>query len=550
MAGSGSRLQTADCSKLPHTSTRYININNITTCCKSREIFRCLWHISKLKMSVRDEAMYTGKVMLAPMVRVCTLPMRLLALDYGADLVYCEEIVDRKILMCQKYDNELLGTTDFILSDGTVVFRTAPREKEKLIFQIGTCDAKRALAAAKKIQDFVAGVDINMGCPKEFSVKGGMGAALITQPEKVREILTLLVKELSVPVTCKIRCLPSLEKTLELVKIIESTGVSAVGVHGRTKDERSRNPNRDEFIQAVAKAVKIPVIANGGSMDIKTLADMERFRERTGACSVMVARAAEWNCSVFRKQGPLSFLDVIKSYLRYAFQYDNNEMNTKYCVLQIIHDKMTELSEADKCLAAKSLEEFADIWDMRSEYIKILAQRKERQDELSQKHADPNHGVKRRKVEGGCVLIELPVRYDKRLYPSTMTPKQVLNDWCKKCHVRKPEYDTTERAEDRCFHSTVKVEGKLYTNPYWEKSKQLAEQGAAISCLVVLGESDGRLAEPQNESEDLRRKWRTVIAEGGGGDSEQEVGDVGGQVSVTDKGQGDMSGAVVNGSTE
>ena len=60
-----------------------------------------------------------------------------------------------------------------------------------------------------------------------------MGAALLKQPEKVKEILTALVKNVSKPVTCKIRILPSLEETLKLVRIIEGTGVAAIGVHGR-----------------------------------------------------------------------------------------------------------------------------------------------------------------------------------------------------------------------------------------------------------------------------------------------------------------------------
>jgi len=463
-------------------------------------------------MSARNESLYRGKVILAPMVRVCTLPMRLLALDYGADLVYCEEIVDRKILISQKSDNEILGTTDFTLSDGTVVFRTAPQEKNRLVFQIGTSDPKRALAAAKKIQDYVAGVDINMGCPKEFSLKGGMGAALITQPDKVKDILTLLVKELSVPVTCKIRVLPSLEETVKLAKLIESTGVSALAVHGRTKEERPRHALREEYIRAVAEAVQIPVIANGGSLGMEKLSDIRDFQQRTGTSSVMVARAAEWNPSVFREDGPLSYRDVMTSYLKYAFLYDNNELNTKYCVLQMLHDKMTTIPEIpDKCLLAKSSQEFADIWDLTAEFEEIMEQRKKKEEEITAKYSDGNFGVKKRKAEDGSVLIELPVRFDKRNYTPEMTPKQVLNNWCRQTHAGKPDYNTIERTEDRCFHSTVKVEGKLYTNPFWEKSKPLAEQGAAICCLIVLGQDDGRVAEPKNESEEVRRKWRKVI---------------------------------------
>ena len=60
-----------------------------------------------------------------------------------------------------------------------------------------------------------------------------MGAALLKQPERVKEILTALVQSVSKPVTCKIRILPSLEETLKLVRVIEETGVAALGVHGR-----------------------------------------------------------------------------------------------------------------------------------------------------------------------------------------------------------------------------------------------------------------------------------------------------------------------------
>ena len=65
------------------------------------------------------------------------------------------------------------------------------------------------------------------------SPQGGMGAALLKQPDRVKEILTALVQSVSKPVTCKIRILPSLEETLKLVRVIEGTGVAAVGVHGR-----------------------------------------------------------------------------------------------------------------------------------------------------------------------------------------------------------------------------------------------------------------------------------------------------------------------------
>jgi tRNA-dihydrouridine synthase 2 len=102
---------------------------------------------------------------------------------------------------------------------------------------------------------------VNMGCPKEFSIKGGCGAALLKQPEKVQAILTALVAEAKIPVTCKIRVLSTVEATIELAKLIQSCGVSAIGIHGRTKDERQGHKNRNHFIKEVAEQLNIPVIA-------------------------------------------------------------------------------------------------------------------------------------------------------------------------------------------------------------------------------------------------------------------------------------------------
>lgn len=104
-------------------------------------------------------------------------------------------------------------------------------------------------------------MDVNMGCPKPFSVHGGMGAALLKNPDKIKAILTALVKNVSVPVTCKIRILPDLNATLELVKMIESTGVAAIGVHGRYQSQGSSEAAHYHIIKAISQVVKIPLIA-------------------------------------------------------------------------------------------------------------------------------------------------------------------------------------------------------------------------------------------------------------------------------------------------
>ena len=179
---------------------------------------------------------YKNKMILAPMVKVGTLPMRLLALEYGADIVYTEEIIDKRILASDRMENVALGTIDYIdKRDNSLVFRTCEKEKDKLVIQIGTSDPARAAAVGRKVERDVSGLDVNMGCPKSFSLKGGMGAALLSHPEKVRNILTKLVESLTIPVTAKIRLLPDIQDTLHLVEVIQDTGVAALAVHGRTK---------------------------------------------------------------------------------------------------------------------------------------------------------------------------------------------------------------------------------------------------------------------------------------------------------------------------
>ncbi|KAJ8303269.1 hypothetical protein KUTeg_019665 [Tegillarca granosa] len=194
-----------------------------------------------------------------------------------------------------------------------------------------------------------------------------MGAALLTQPEKVKEILTTLVNGLSIPVTCKIRVLPQLEATLSLVKLIESTGVSALTVHGRTKEERPRHANRNHVIKAVTETVKVPIIANGGSREIKQYSDIETFRQQCGSSSVMLARAAEWNPSVFRKEGKLPLFDVIKEYVKLCIEYDSNFSNVKYCVLQMMHEDMDQQEGLDT-QASATLEE---IWYVNYYFIEL-----------------------------------------------------------------------------------------------------------------------------------------------------------------------------------
>ena len=122
------------------------------------------------------------------MVRIGTLPFRKLCLSHGADIIFTEEIIDKKLIGCQKIYNEELKTNDYIYKDGTLALRIHEEERNNLILQIGTSSAKSALEAALLVKDDVIGIDVNMGCPKHFSTHGNMGSSLLALPDLVKEV--------------------------------------------------------------------------------------------------------------------------------------------------------------------------------------------------------------------------------------------------------------------------------------------------------------------------------------------------------------------------
>ncbi|XP_024138397.1 tRNA-dihydrouridine(20) synthase [NAD(P)+]-like isoform X2 [Oryzias melastigma] len=372
------------------------------------------------------------------------------------------------------------------------MFRTCRKEKDRVVFQMGTADPDRALAVARLVEKDVAAIDVNMGCPKEYSTKGGMGAALLSNPDKIEAILRKLVSGVSVPVTCKIRILPTLEETVALAQRIEKVGVAAIAVHGRFKDERPRHPVHCDYIQAVAQAVSIPVIANGGSLDlVKTYEDIEEFRRATGAASVMLARAAMWNASVFSSQGLLPVERVMEEYLKYAIRYDNHAFNTKYCLCQMLRDKV-ESPLGKQVQAAQTNAEISEALGLQ-EFYRQTEEKLQTRREAVQSSSPPSSPV----VDGD--VVTMAVKFERREYPPQITPKMVLLEWSRKQRMEQPLYETVQRSQDRAFQSTVTVDEKKYRSSLWEKSKKFAEQAAAIVCLRFLGVPEGRIGEKDSD---------------------------------------------------
>ncbi|XP_075992246.1 dihydrouridine synthase 2 [Anticarsia gemmatalis] len=432
---------------------------------------------------------YENKLILAPMVRIGTLPMRLLALRYGADLVYTEELIDWKFLRSKRKVNETLNTVDYVdQTDGTIVFRTCDEEKGKVILQLGTCSAERALKVAKLVENDVAAIDINMGCPKEFSIKGGMGVALLAQPDKAHNILTTLVNNVSIPVTCKIRILETPEETLKVVEKLVSSGIKAIAIHGRTRDERPQHPVHPDVIKYVADRISIPVIANGGSKEIEKHHDIYKFKEMSGCTSVMLARAAEWNCSIFRKEGLLPMDTVIKEYLKLAVDYDNAPSNTKYCVQNILRD-LQETPRGRQFLDCQTLEQMCAIWDL-GEYCKEKQSNYQKSGIQGRWQVSPHDlepPQKRIKSTDTDIVgvIQMKVCFIRANFNDLNMPKAKLHAWVAKNGHRLPTYETQQ--VEKLFRTIITFNDKKYTSSFWEKNKKFAEQGAALVCMFHLG---------------------------------------------------------------
>ena len=148
------------------------------------------------------------------------------------------------------------------------------QERERLVMQLGTGEAGRALKCAEIAAKDVRGIDVNMGCPLKFSTSSGAGSALLKKPETVRDIMTTLRRNLpeDIHVTCKIRLLATIEETIDLARTIEACGVSAIGVHGRYVSQKPREPAHRDLIKQIVESVRALSLRTG------TYSNMETFR--------------------------------------------------------------------------------------------------------------------------------------------------------------------------------------------------------------------------------------------------------------------------------
>jgi len=221
---------------------------------------------------------------LAPMAGITDLPFRLICRRLGCGMTVSEMVSAKGLL----YKN--VKTTEMLrIDDG---------ERPTAIQLFGSVPAELAEAARMVEASGADMIDFNMGCPVPKIVNNGEGSALMKNPQLAHDILAAMVKAVKIPVTVKFRAGwdDANRNAVEIARAVEAAGVSAVAVHGRTRQQFYEGKADWSIIADVKQAVKVPVFGNG---DIFTVADGLRMLEQTGCDGLMIGRGADGNPWLF-----------------------------------------------------------------------------------------------------------------------------------------------------------------------------------------------------------------------------------------------------------
>ncbi|WP_290459797.1 tRNA dihydrouridine synthase DusB [Romboutsia ilealis] len=227
-----------------------------------------------------------NKVFLSPMAGVTDLPFRLICKEQDCGMLYTE-MVNAKALC---YDDQ-----------NTKKMLKIEEEEHPVAIQIFGSDPEYMGGAAKILNSYPNEIlDINMGCPAPKVVKNGDGSALLKNPELAAKVLRSVVDNSEKPVTLKIRkgwddtCI----NAVEIAKIAQDCGISAIAVHGRTREQYYSGKADWDIIKEVKQNVSIPVIGNG---DVFEVEDAINMLNKTNCDAIMIGRGAQGNPWIFKR---------------------------------------------------------------------------------------------------------------------------------------------------------------------------------------------------------------------------------------------------------
>ena len=275
---------------------------------------------------------FSRPLVLAPMAGVTDMPFRSLCNSMGADYAVSEMIATKTELWKSKKTQTRLSLGGF---------------KPRIVQLVGGDEVLMAEGAARACDSGADIVDINMGCPAKKVCRKAAGSALLSDPTLVIKILRAVVKASESPVTLKMRTGPSQmnKNGVTIAKIAESEGISAIAIHGRTRNCRYDVPAEYETIAAIKDSIGIPVLVNG---DIRCGSSAFKALSKTNADGLMIGRAAQGNPWIFssiraaldgerwNEPSPIERLEVLHSLLESLYQLYGKEQGSRVARKHII----------------------------------------------------------------------------------------------------------------------------------------------------------------------------------------------------------------------
>ena len=227
-----------------------------------------------------------NEVFLSPMAGVTDLPFRTICKEKGCGMLYTEMINAKALCYDDENTKKMLNLED----DGHPV-----------AVQIFGSDPEYMGKAASIMNQYTNDIlDINMGCPAPKVIKNGDGSALMRNPKLAAEVLTAVVKNSKKPVTLKIRkgWDDNSVNALEIAKIAEECGISALAIHGRTREQFYSGKADWDIIAEIKQSINIPVIGNGDVFDVQ---DAVNMLEKTKCDAIMIGRGSQGNPWIFNR---------------------------------------------------------------------------------------------------------------------------------------------------------------------------------------------------------------------------------------------------------